>query len=61
MDLERFEVVLRSNESKDGLFYVYDNQRNEIVSKGYKYSRYAYNIQNKLEDQHIRITNFLDF
>ena len=46
---QRFEVYISNIENPDGLFYVYDNDTGKRVSKGYKYSRYAYNLQNELE------------
>tara|TARA_R100001369_G_scaffold73507_1_gene102096 strand:+ start:3136 stop:3306 length:171 start_codon:yes stop_codon:yes gene_type:complete len=45
----RFDVHLDDKEDENGLFYVYDNEKMEVVSKGYKYSRYAYNLQSKLQ------------
>ena len=42
--MERYEVHI----DKD-LFKVYDTQTDKYVSKGYKYSRYAHNIQYDLE------------
>tara|TARA_R110002050_G_scaffold271571_1_gene415056 strand:+ start:307 stop:480 length:174 start_codon:yes stop_codon:yes gene_type:complete len=45
----RFDVYLDNKEDENGLFYVYDNEKMEVVSKGYKYIRYACNIQAKLE------------
>ena len=45
----RFDVFLDNKENENGLFYVYDNEKMEVVSKGYKYIRYACNIQAKLE------------
>ena len=47
--MQTYEVILDTHEDQNGLFYVYNNETKEIVSKGYKYSRYAYNLQYKLE------------
>jgi hypothetical protein len=47
--METYEVIIENHEDKNGLFYVYNNETKEIVSKGYKYSRYAYNLQGRLE------------
>jgi hypothetical protein len=46
---QRYEVCLDNKEDEDGLFYVYDNEKMEVVSKGYKYSRYAFRKQGELE------------
>ena len=46
---QRYEVCLDNKEDEDGLFYVYDNEKEEVVSKGYKYSRYAFRIQGELQ------------
>lgn len=45
----RYDVYLDNKEDENGLFYVYDNEKMQVVSKGYKYGRYAFNIQAKLE------------
>lgn len=42
--MQRYEVNLENN-----LFIVYDTKKQVTVSKGYKYSRYAFNLQSKLE------------
>ena len=42
--MERYEVHIDND-----LFKVYDTKTNQYVSKGYKYSRYAHNIQCELE------------
>ena len=47
--MQKFEVIIEDHEDKNGLFYVYNNETKQIVSKGYKYSRYACNLQGKLE------------
>ncbi len=47
--METYEVILENHEDQNGLFYVYNKETKEIVSKGYKNSRYACNLQNKLE------------
>ena len=47
--MQKYDVILDNHESEDGLFYVFNNETEQIVSKGYKYSRYAWNIQGKLE------------
>ena len=47
--MEKYEVIIENNEDENGLFYVYNNETKKIVSKGYKYSRYAHNLQCKLE------------
>ncbi len=47
--MQIFEVIIEDHEDENGLFYVYNNERKKIVSKGYKYSRYAFNLQCKLE------------
>ena len=44
---QRYEVNLQND-----LFVVYDKKENTIISKGYKYSRYAFNLQSKLELGH---------
>lgn len=41
---QRYEVWI-----DDDLFVVYDNKEKKYVGKGYKYSRYAFNLQGKLE------------
>ena len=47
--MQKYEVIIENHENENGLFYVYNNETKQIVSKGYKYSRYACNIQSKLE------------
>ncbi len=47
--MEKYDIILDNFEDKNGLFYVYDNDTKKIVSKGYKNSRYACNLQAKLE------------
>ena len=47
--MQKYEVILENHEDENGLFYVYNNETKKIVSKGYKYSRYACNLQGKLE------------
>jgi hypothetical protein len=47
--MQVFEVIIENHEDENGLFYVYNNETKKIVSKGYKYSRYAFNLQCKLE------------
>ena len=47
--MEKYDVILDNFENENGLFYVYDNETKKIVSKGYKYSRYAWNLQSKLQ------------
>lgn len=47
--METYEVIIDNHEDENGLFYVYNNETKKIVSKGYKNSRYACNLQNKLE------------
>lgn len=42
--MQRYEVHI-----DEDLFKVYDTETDKYVSKGYKYSRYACNIQSKLE------------
>ncbi len=42
--MERYEVHIEND-----LFKVYDTETDKYVSKGYKYSRYAHNIQCELE------------
>ena len=42
--MERYEVHIDND-----LFKVYDTETDKYVSKGYKYSRYAHNIQYDLE------------
>jgi hypothetical protein len=46
--MERYEVQIDND-----LFRVYDTETDKYVSKGYKYSRYAHNIQADLEIKHI--------
>ena len=46
--MERYEVHIDND-----LFKVYDTESYKYVSKGYKYSRYAYNIQYDLEIKYI--------
>jgi hypothetical protein len=47
--MEKFEVIIEDHEDENGLFYVYNKETKQIVSRGYKYSRYAFDIQCKLE------------
>ena len=47
--MQTYEVIIENHENENGLFYVYNNETKKIVSKGYKYSRYACNLQSKLE------------
>ena len=47
--MQKYEVIIDDHEDENGLFYVYNNETKKIVSKGYKYSRYACNLQDKLE------------
>lgn len=47
--MQTYEVIIDNHENENGLFYVYNNETKKIVSKGYKYSRYACNLQSKLE------------
>lgn len=47
--MEKFRVILDNYEDPNGLFYVYDMDTEKIVSRGYKNSRYACNLQDKLE------------
>ena len=47
--MQKYDVILENHENENGLFYVINNETEQIVSKGYKYSRYAWNIQNRLE------------
>lgn len=42
--MERYEVHIDND-----LFKVYDTETDKYVSKGYKYSRYAHNLQWELE------------
>lgn len=42
--MQRYEVNIEND-----LFIVYDTKKQVVVSKGYKYSRYAFSIQAKLE------------
>jgi len=44
LSMERYEVHIDND-----LFKVYDTEADKYVSKGYKYSRYAHNIQWELE------------
>ena len=44
--MERYEVHIDNN-----LFKVYDTKTDKYVTKGYKYSRYAHNIQANLESK----------
>jgi len=46
--MERYEVHIDND-----LFKVYDTETDKYVSKGYKYSRYAHNIQADLEIKYI--------
>ena len=41
---QRYEVNLEND-----LFVVYDTKKNKVVSKSYRYSRYAFNLQSRLE------------
>jgi hypothetical protein len=47
--MQKYEVIIDDHEDENGLFYVYNNETKKIVSKCYKYSRYACNLQDKLE------------
>jgi hypothetical protein len=44
--MERYEVHIDND-----LFKVYDTKTDKYVTKGYKYSRYAHNIQANLESK----------
>ncbi len=41
---QRYEVNLENDS-----FVVYDTKESKIISRAYKYSRYAFNLQAKLE------------